>query len=607
MSKRYWLAALPALLAGVACSGEGFDQEFDFEAQEQELRLMPKPGSQNVLGEAGVDVAQVGSYTFYGANTEPGPSGGTLGAAHLFKNNAPFRSYQARSHNGSQMGRFIGLSEDWAATGLTSFPVSPGQFPHVLMLIGKSGGDFASCGSIASDGTLPNCVTCSGSQTNGTLSCTPAASGVHIVRPPTGYSFSNTPVFEFDGKDLFVGDIIGSNNIYHLRYNGSQWVNHAVIPAPAPGVPFGQAIAISGNLMAVSGGPSTNPDRVYVYSRSTSTSPWVVRLRIDQPSGHGITRFGERLDLDGTTLLIGAAPHNAHFVELVPQNFSTPSSALNQSCALFTGGDTQVSDVAISGNRAVMTTYDGPYLFSRNTNWTFHGGFPDGLFPHDNGFWDGNIKSAAIHGDSAAVGWTKYAGSSSGSPGAVLGFNFDQYGCGNQMGLPGSGLVRAQPASFASASATYYNGYPPSNAVDNNSLTRWMAPATNGTRLELDLGEHRVLSHLEIDWGARYAHDYLIEVSDDPETVPANQRVWRWATHITGGDGNTDILNFRQVTENFARRIRITMNGFGTLPGQSDLGVSVKGVRAYSMVHPACTTPKPTLNCTTAKATASAP
>lgn len=127
-----------------------------------------------------------------------------------------------------------------------------------------------------------------------------------------------------------------------------------------------------------------------------------------------------------------------------------------------------------------------------------------------------------------------------------------------------------------------------------------------GTRFELDLGEFRALSHLELEWGVRYAHDYLVEVSDDLDSVPANQRVWRWATHITGGDGNGDFINFRTASESFARRIRITMNGFGTQPGQSNQGVSLKEVRVYSQVHNACSS-KPVLNCTTAKATASAP
>lgn len=609
MTKKYWIAALPAFVAGLSCSGEGFEQDFDFEAQEQELKFMPKPGTPTLAGatEAGLDVAQVGVYTFYGADADRGPTGQYTGSAHLFKDNAPFRSYQARSHDGSRMGRYIDLSDNWAVTGLSAFPVSPGVVTDAVMLIGKSGGDFASCGSISSNGTLPNCVTCSGSLSNNNMSCTPAVSGIHIVAPPPGnYSFAN-PVFELAGNELTIGNHNGGDYVYHYRYSGSQWVNSSIIPVPNTTETFGHAIAVSGNLMAVSAGVSASPTHVYVYSRASSTSPWQLRLRIDPPTGRGITRFGERLDLSGTTLLVGAAPYNAHFIELAPQNFSTPSTALGQSCALFTSTtQSLVSDVAVSGNRAVVTTDNMPYTFSRGTNWTFYGGLPSGIFPHDAGVLSTNLKAADVDDNRATIGWTTYHGTSSYARGGAVGFTFDEYDCGVQTGLPGSGLVRAKLVSAAGASAPSISGYPASLALDGNSTTRWMATANGGTRFELDLGEFRALSHLELAWGVRYAHDYLVEVSDDLDSVPASQRVWRWATHITGGDGNGDFINFRTASESFARRVRITMNGFATQPGQSDQGVSLKEVRVYSKVHNACGN-KPVLNCTTAKATASAP
>lgn len=613
MSKRYWLAALPALLAGVACSGEGFDQEFDFDNQEQELRLMPKPGSPTLTAaaESGQDVAQVGAYTFYSATTDRVPGGqATIGSAHLFKNNAPFRSYQVRTHDGGQMDRFIDLSDNWAVTGLKAFPLSPGVVKNAVMVIGKSGGDFASCGSISSNGTLPNCVTCSGSLSNNNMSCSPAVSGIHIIAPPPGnYDFTDASL-ELAGNELTIGSYTGGDYVYHYRYNGSQWINSSIIPAPNTNEKIGQAIAVSGNLMAISAGPSVSPTHVYVYSRASSTSPWQLRIRIDPPSGRGITRFGERLDLEGTTLLVGAAPNNAHFIELAPQNFPTPSSALSQSCAVFAPTTNNLlSDVAISGNRAVVTTDKMPYTFTRSTNWSFYGGLPSGIFPHDAGGGNGvntNLWAADVDGNNATIGWRSYYGTSTNARGGAIGFNFDEYDCGVQTGLPGSGLVRAKLVPAAGASAPNISGYPASLALDGNSNTRWMALANGGTRFELDLGEFRVLSHFELDWGVRYAHDYLVEVSDDLDTVPANQRLWRWATHVTGGDGNTDIVNLRTASESFARRVRITMNGFGTQPGQSDQGVSLKEARLYSKVHDSCSS-KPTLNCTTAKATASAP
>lgn len=616
MIKQYWMVGLPALVAGVwGCSGEGLSEfeEAEFGETNEALTLMAKPGTQaSTFTEAGRDIKQVGAYTFYSAETDAHTSGNNFeGSVHLFKDGAPLRSYQARvGVQGERTGRHVGLSQNWAVTDIARFPVGPGQIVPAIMIIGKNGSEFASCGTVSSNGTLPNCVTCTGTyNTNeslSTLACTASAPGVQILTAPSGIDFSSAH-FELEGNELLVATRDGGPKIAQLKHNGSQWVHSATLQAPVAGEFFGRAVAISGNRMAVSASDLQGNDYVYVYTRTSASAAWQLRLRINPPTGN-TGGFGQSLDLSGTSLFV-ADDNNVHFIELNATNLTTPATALTQSCSVFNVDSTP--DVAISGARAVVTTPNMPITFKRDQNWAFYGGLPTGIFPHDGeGVVQGStafsLWGAALDQNRAAIGWRNYRGSNANTEtGAALGFNFDEYSCGLQMGVPGAGLVRARQLATPAVNAPNFASYPETNAVDGSDATRWMAPATGGTRFEVDLGEYRVLSHLQLNWGNQYARDYLIEINDQPDSVPANQRVWRWLEHVTNGDGGADFVNLRNKTDRFGRRVRLTMHQFAFMPGQTDQGVSLTELRAYGMVHNSCSS-KPVVSCST-PATASLP
>ncbi len=614
MQTTKWMGCLPALTATLmACSGDG--QLGDANAGRGEIgtvdeavTLMEKPGTEAAaFTEAGQDIEQVGQYTVFSANADAHTVDGYEGSVQLFKNDLPLASYQARTpvpYN--RVGFQVAMSEDWIVTDVAGFPVAPGQIENVLMVVGKSNGEFDSCGEIAQDGTLPNCVTCTGdpSSWQTSVSCSPN-SAVQILEAPPGFDFTY-PTFELEGDELLVATRYGGEHIAQLKYDGSNWAFSARLVAPLPGEMFGAAMAISGNRLAVAATASDFVTKyVYVYERVNYAAPWELVLRVDSPNPN-VAGFGDRLDLSGDYLVVSDA-QDVHFVELNSAGISNPASAISKGCTAST--QTSGADVAISGNRVVVaSTSRLPLTFQRTDRWRFYGGLPSGLFPDDVNPNSGastlaSLWGAAIDGDRAAIGWRNYRGDNAQTEtGAALGFDFDAYDCGKQMGVPGAGWIRARHLAIPGVSAPNYSGYPETNAIDGSTSTRWMASASPNTQFEIDLGELELLSHLEINWGNIYARDYLVQISSDPDSVPANQRTWNWLTHVTNGDGGTDYVVLRNNPGAFGRRVRLSMNLYG---GSGDSGVSISEFEALGMASQACSS-KPPISCSN-PATASAP
>jgi hypothetical protein len=365
-------------------------------------------------------------------------------------------------------------------------------------------------------------------------------------------------------------------------------------------------MAISGNRMAVSAtGPDGAAKYAYVYQRANSSSPWQIVLRVDSPNP-SVARFADSLDFSGNYLVASDA-QDVHFVELNSTSLSNPSTAISKGCTART--NTDGADVAISGSRVVVaSTSRLPLTFERTDAWRFYGGLPNGLFPDDVNPSNGastlaSLWGAAIDGNRAAIGWRNYRGQNAQTEtGAALGFDFSAYSCGSQSGVPGAGLVRARRLAIDAVTAPNHTSYPETNAIDGSLTTRWVAPATANTRFEVDFGELELLSHLQINWGSIYARDYLVEISSDPDSVPANQRTWTWLNHVTNADGGADFVVTRNNPDAFGRRLRLTLNLFG---GSGDSGVSIQEFAPFGMVSSACTS-KPTITCSN-PARASAP
>lgn len=602
----------PVLTATIfACSGEGqgmggedFATDQEFAELGEAVTLMDKPGTEAAAAtEAGQDIEQAGAYTVYSANGDSHTYNTYEGSVQLFKNGAPLASYQVRTpFPYTRIGYQVAMSENFVVSDVQNYPVAPGQLKGMIMIVGKTNGEFASCGPIGSNGALPNCVTCTGSWET-QVSCT-TKPGVSLIELPPGFEAS--PTFELEGNELLVASRYGGSQIVPLKHNGSQWVSQAGINAPLPGEKIGAAMAISGNRLAVS---ATAPDGVgkyiYVYERANSNAAWSNVLRVNSPTPN-VPEFGERLDLSGNTL-VASDQKDVHFIEL-NTNLSNPATAITSSCTARV--QATKADVAISGNRVVVASYSKlPLTFERTNAWKFYGGLPAGLFPDDVDPSSGAstlqfLWASAIDGNRAAVGWRNYRGDDpSTATGAALGFDFSDYSCGVQMGVPGAGFVRARRLNIDAVNAPNHSGFPETNTLDGSFDTRWRATASGNTQFEIDFGELELLSHLQLSWGSVYARDYLIQINGDPDTVPANQRTWEWLTHVTNGDGGTDHVVLRNNPQAFGRRLRLTLNTFG---GSGDSGVSLTEVEAYGMVSSACSN-KPTITCNTPATASAAP
>lgn len=599
---------LPALaVTMVACSGGEWSQEGlqgeDLAQLGEAVTLMDKPGTEAALAsEAGQDIEQTGVYTVYSANGDSHAANTYEGSVQLFKNGTPLASYQVRTpFPYTRIGHQVAMSETFVVTDVQNYPTGTGQLKQAMLVVGKTNGEFTSCGSIASNGALPNCVTCTGTDIQS--SCTPKP-GVSIVDVPGG--FDGMVTFELEGNELFVASRYGGSQIVPMKHDGTSWVHSGRLNAPIPGETIGATMALSGNRLAVSAkAPDGQTQYIYIYERANASAVWRNVLRVNSPTPT-VPGFGERLDLSGN-YLVTSDQNKVHFVELNAAGLTNPSTAIATGCTANT--QTDRADVAISGSRVVVaSTARLPLTFERSNTWKFYGGLPSGMFPDDINPADGlptqqSLWGAAIDGSRASIGWRNYRGDNpSTATGAALGFDFGEYGCGLQMGVPGAGLVRARGLAISAVNAPNHSGYAETNAIDGSTTTRWRASATSGTQFELDLGELEVLSHLQINWGSVYASDYLIQINSDPDTVPANQRTWEWLTHVTNGDGAADFVVLRNNPQAFARRVRLTLNVFG---GTGDTGVSITELGAYGMASSACDN-KPVVSCSS-PATAVAP
>jgi hypothetical protein len=110
----------------------------------------------------------------------------------------------------------------------------------------------------------------------------------------------------------------------------------------------------------------------------------------------------------------------------------------------------------------------------------------------------------------------------------------------------------------ATASSVESIAFPASNAVDNNSGTRWSSASSDPQYIEVDLGAIYTLCSVELDWESAYGSSFLIDWSDDNLS-------WTNAAAITG---NTSLINTIPVAAN-ARYVRMYGQTRATMYGYS--------------------------------------
>lgn len=238
------------------------------------------------------------------------------------------------------------------------------------------------------------------------------------------------PFYDLDGADGFDA---GAVKVY--RPSTGQFLHLIKNPDATPFAYFGQAIAISGSILAVGSGSPVGglaySGRVDLYDLS-SAAPTVPFLSIENPSPDERDQFGHSLAIDGDRLVVGAWLDDtaaadsgiAYVYDLwsltpeVPQHVLANPSPAEKDCFGVA--------VAVSGDRVVVSAYqDDTSASDSGRAYVFDLGSTEPEVP-----WmvlsrpgsaanDGFGNSLAISGDKVVVG-VETADASFGNSGSAL-------------------------------------------------------------------------------------------------------------------------------------------------------------------------------------------
>ena len=121
---------------------------------------------------------------------------------------------------------------------------------------------------------------------------------------PSDLASNSGPAFRFnvaiDGDTAVLASTFGA---YVFTRSGTSWSQTQKIAPVTTGAPFGTAVAVSGNLLAIGGGSETGAaGQVYVFGRSKNT--WLLGPTLS--TGAPADGFGLSLALSQGTLVVGA-------------------------------------------------------------------------------------------------------------------------------------------------------------------------------------------------------------------------------------------------------------------------------------------------------------
>src|SRR5260370_1082543 len=116
-------------------------------------------------------------------------------------------------------------------------------------------------------------------------------------------------------------------------------------------------------------------------------------------------------------------------------------------------------------------------------------------------------------------------------------------------------LSQGQPTT---ASSVENASFPPSNATDGNTTTRWSSAFSDPQWLEVDLGASHSISQVALQWEAAYGKAFQIQTSNDGST-------WTPIFSTTTGTGGTQTIN----VSGSGRYIRMFGTARGTVYGYS--------------------------------------
>jgi type II secretory pathway pseudopilin PulG len=124
----------------------------------------------------------------------------------------------------------------------------------------------------------------------------------------------------------------------------------------------------------------------------------------------------------------------------------------------------------------------------------------------------------------------------------------------------GTNVALGKPTTASSYQQTG-NGapYPPSNAVDGNTGTRWATDWSDPQWIQVDLGQTTAIHHIQLVWEAAYGKAYTIQVSPDGSSN------WTTIHSTTTGAGGVEDFD----VSGSGRFVRLTGTQRGTTYGYS--------------------------------------
>jgi beta-glucanase (GH16 family) len=143
----------------------------------------------------------------------------------------------------------------------------------------------------------------------------------------------------------------------------------------------------------------------------------------------------------------------------------------------------------------------------------------------------------------------------------------------------GSDIAQGKPTT---ASSVENSSYPPSNATDGNTATRWSSAFSDPQWLQVDLGQQYNITGVTLNWEAAYARAFQIQTSSDGTN-------WTTIYSTTSGTGGVQNLSVNGT----GRYIRMYGTARATPYGYSLWEFSVAGTPAsgggtlLSQGHPA--------------------
>jgi hypothetical protein len=169
--------------------------------------------------------------------------------------------------------------------------------------------------------------------------------------------------------DVFAISAPGDGAVYMFRPTlPDVWlIQKRVVPSdPGVDMRFGAAIALDqGTLVASAPGDEGGLGAVYVFDNSGRN--WVEREKLASPRAVVPQEFGSDVDLDGATILVGAASANTAFVferredgvellaELAPRD--TGAAVAFGAAVSLAGGTAVVADPAVAGGTGAMSVF----------------------------------------------------------------------------------------------------------------------------------------------------------------------------------------------------------------------------------------------------------